>query len=330
MRSPGSVSGVNSSGSSAHFSGPLPWPETVPEPPQPASRAAAASATSGAERLAHGRLGSAGTEPPELPPEPGSAAAAPAGCRAVGAGRVVRRLGRAGEPVAAGRVGVLVRIPGRARGLAGQLGLVARPLAVRARAGRQADQHVAGRQQAGVARVAAPAVALALLVPPDVVAVGVRSAVGPHAELVVGERVVEGRVHALVVLAAERRRHVEQLDAVAPVVVDVVVAGDVAVAAEDANAGADRDLEGRAHDRRVALLDRRVLAVRVALVVEVVLVVGVDLVVLPLRAVLRHARVPATRRSRSSCPSSCGAACCRASTRRCRPCPSSRSCCGGS
>ena len=80
MRSPGSVSGVNSSGSSAHFSGPEPLPGHLPpsEPPQPASRRAAASAID--ERGPHGS-GGIGIVPTaaEPSPEPGSVPVPPPG-----------------------------------------------------------------------------------------------------------------------------------------------------------------------------------------------------------------------------------------------------------
>ncbi len=123
------------------------------------------------------------------------------------------RLLRSGEPVAARRVRIRERIPGRARGLTGGLGRDPGHQDARARAVGKAGDDVRGRRGAVRADVAAEAVAAALFVPPHVVAVRVARAVGPHAHVVVGDLVVERGVDALVRLAAEGGRHVEQLHA---------------------------------------------------------------------------------------------------------------------
>src|SRR5262245_59095159 len=216
------------------------------------------------------------------------------------------RLPRDGEPVTAGRVlqHLVLWIPGRAGGERGELRRVDRGVHRRAGAAGQ-SYRVARDGVAGGGAVVLPAVLVTLLVPPEIDPVWSPDApgrqahdVGEHAVAVGGVRlrlVGRARVPRLAgrVGPAERRRDPELHDPRAPVVPDAVVPDDVAVPAADQETGAHGDIEGRADHLRVALPDRAVLleAVLVALLAEQVEVVRVDLVALPLRAVLRHARV---------------------------------------
>ena len=194
MRSPGSVSGVNSSGASAQTSGPEPRGPSDPPPPQPA------------------RSSSSSPRPPAS-----------------------LRLLRPDEPVAPRRVGVRRRDPtwrtspattsspgcpatacepghGGSPPIAGAMSGMPAPPARSTSAPRRRDH------------LLSPAVAPALAVPPEVVAVGVARAVGPHSHLVARQTLSN---EVSMPLAGRSRRGSspapEQLHAVAPVVVDVVV-----------------------------------------------------------------------------------------------------------